>query len=138
MNDRIELGLLVLRLGLGAFLLLFGIDKLVAPYTTVEVFAHYYGLTDMPPSAAYIAGALEIALAVAILAGIWQTWSYGLGLLVHAVSTLATYAELLSPFGDNHLYLAAIPVLAGFVSLFLLRRYDVLWRLGARPQSRLA
>ncbi|BAU49258.1 membrane protein [Sulfurifustis variabilis] len=136
MNNRMELGLLVLRLGLGAFLLLFGIDKLVAPYTTVEVFARYYDFTDMPPSAAYIAGVLEIALAVAILAGIRQTWSYGLGLLVHAVSTLATYEELLSPFGDNHLYLAAIPVLAGFVSLFLLRRYDVLWRLGPRARSR--
>lgn len=132
MNNQIELGLLVLRLGLGVFLLLFGIDKLVAPHTTADVFAHYYGLRDLPQSVVYVAGLLEIALAIAILVGFWQTVSYGLGLLVHAVSTLATYEELLSPFGENHLYLAAIPVLAGFVSLFLLRRHDVLWRLGTR------
>jgi putative oxidoreductase len=55
--------------------------------------------------------------------------SYGLGFLVHAVSTLATYRELLAPFGDNHMYLAALPVLAAFATLFLLRRRDSLWSL---------
>jgi hypothetical protein len=29
------------------------------------------------------------------------------------------------------MYLAAVPVLAGFVTLFLLRRHDVLWSFGA-------
>ena len=79
-----------------------------------------------------VAGVLEIALAMAILAGLWRTWSYGLGLVVHLVSTLATYRELLTPFGDNHMYLAALPVLAGFACLFLLRQRDALWSLDAR------
>ena len=64
------------------------------------------------------------------LAGLWKTLSYGLGLLLHAVSTLATYHELLSPFGTNHLFLAAVPVLAAFITLFLLRRHDTLWSAG--------
>ena len=55
-----------------------------------------------------------------------------LGLAVHAVSTLTTYPELLSPFGENHMYIAALPVLAAFVALYLLRQHDALWTVGAR------
>ena len=133
MKHGSEVGLLILRLGLGVFLLLFGIDKLVAPHTTAAVFSHYYGLDVVPGGALiYGAGLLEIALGLAILAGIWKTLTYGLGLALHSVSTLVTYRELLSPFGENHMYLAAVPVLAGFVTLFLLRHHDVLWSLGAR------
>jgi len=122
-NREIPAALLILRLGLGAFLLLFGIDKLVAPATAVEVMTQYYGLT-IAHGMVLAAGVLEILLGLAFLAGWWKTLSYGLGLLLHAVSTLATYRELLTPFGANHLFLAAIPVLAAFIALFLLRRYD--------------
>lgn len=125
-NRELPVALFILRLGLGTFLLLFGIDKLVAPATTVEVFAHFYGLA-VSHGMAYGAGALESLLGLAFLAGLWKTLNYGLGLLLHAVSTLATYQELLSPFGTNHLFLAAIPVLGAFLALFLLRRHDTLW-----------
>lgn len=125
-NRELPAALFILRLGLGAFLLLFGIDKLVAPTTTVEVFAHFYGLI-VSHGMAYGAGVLEILLSLVFLAGLWKTLSYGLGLLLHAVSTLVTYQELLSPFGTNHLFLAAVPVLAAFLALFLLRRHDTLW-----------
>lgn len=125
-SRELPAALFILRLGLGAFLLLFGIDKLIAPATTVEVFAQFYGLI-VSHGMVYATGALEILLGLAFLAGLWKTLSYGLGLLLHAVSTLATYHELLSPFGANHLFLAAIPVLAAFIALFLLRRHDTLW-----------
>lgn len=128
-NSESPAALFILRLGLGAFLLLFGIDKLIAPATTVEVFAQFYGLI-ISHGMVYTAGALEILLSLAFLAGLWKTLSYGLGLLLHAVSTLATYQELLSPFGENHLFLAALPVLAAFIALFLLRRQDTLWNAG--------
>jgi uncharacterized membrane protein YphA (DoxX/SURF4 family) len=128
-NGEFPAALFILRLGLGAFLLLFGIDKLVAPATTVEVFAQFYGLI-VSHGMVYATGALEILLGLAFLAGLWKTLSYGLGLLLHAVSTLATYHELLSPFGANHLFLAALPVLAAFIALFLLRRRDTLWSAG--------
>lgn len=128
-NTELPAALFILRLGLGAFLLLFGIDKLIVPATTVEVFAQFYGLI-VSHGMVYAAGALEILLSLAFLAGLWKTLSYGLGLLLHAASTLATYQELLSPFGTNHLFLAAIPVLAAFIALFLLRRHDTLWSAG--------
>jgi uncharacterized membrane protein YphA (DoxX/SURF4 family) len=128
-NSELPVALFILRLGLGVFLLLFGIDKLVAPATTVEVLAQFYGLV-VSHGMVYAAGALEILLGLAFLAGLWKTLSYGLGLLLHVVSTLATYQELLAPFGANHLFLAAVPVLAAFLALFLLRRQDTLWSAG--------
>lgn len=133
MNNR-ELGiaLLVLRLGAGVFLLLFGVDKLVAPVMAFEVFQRFYGLS-VSGALVQAAGALEILLAVAILAGLWKTLSYGLGLALHAVSTLVTYRELLVPFGENHLFLAAIPALAAFIALFLLRRHDTFWNVSRAP-----
>lgn len=123
--------LLILRIALAVFLLLFGIDKLVATETTLEVFAHFYGLSVSAP-VAYVAGILEILLSLAMLAGLWKTATYGLGLLLHAISTLATHEQLLSPFGENHLFIAGMPVLAAFVALFLLRDHDVLWSVDAR------
>ena len=128
-NSELPVALFILRLGLGAFLLLFGIDKLIAPETTVEVFAQFYGLI-VSHGMVYATGVLEILLGLAFLAGLWKTLSYGLGLLLHTVSTLATYHELLSPFGANHLFLAALPVLAAFIVLFVLRRHDTLWSAG--------
>lgn len=128
--------LLILRFGLGVFLLLFGIDKLVTPHAAAAIFANYYGIDVAPATLVYGVGLFEIVLALAILAGLWKTLTYGLGLALHTVSTLATYRELLAPFGENHMYMAALPVLAAFVALFLLRRHDTLWSMrgpGASP-----
>jgi len=133
-NRELPVALFILRLGLGAFLLLFGIDKLVAPATTVEVFAQFYGLI-VSHGMVYGAGVLETLLGLAFLAGLWKTLSYGLGLLLHAVSTLATYQELFAPFGANHLFLAALPVLAAFIALFLLRQQDTLLSLDATARE---
>lgn len=128
-NSDYVVPLFILRLGLGVFVLLFGVDKLVAPDVAASVYADFYGM-DISTVLIYAAGVLEAVLGAAVLLGLWKTLSYGLALVLHAVSTLATYRELLAPFGENHLFLAALPVLAGFITLFLLRRYDTRWSLG--------
>lgn len=69
------------------------------------------------------------------MAGLWKTVTYGLGLVIHAISTIATIPQLLDPFGENHLFIAGIPVLAAFAALFLLRRHDTLWTVGGRGPS---
>lgn len=136
MNSRqLAVALLILRIALVVFLLLFGIDKLVATETAVRVFVHYYGLSISTPLT-HAAGVLEILLSLAMLAGFWKTITYGLGLLLHAISTLVTYEQLLSPFGENHLFIAGIPVLAAFIALFLLRRQDTLLSLSASAREK--
>lgn len=128
---KIEIGLFVLRLGLGSFLLLWSLDKLIEPETTTKIFGHFYHLT-IPANAAVAVGVFECLLSLAIMAGLWKTWTYGLGLALHAVSTLSTYEQLISPFGKNHLFIAALPVLAAFVTLFMLRESDTFCAVGRR------
>jgi len=132
-SSRVSLALFILRCSLGLFLLLWSFDKMVEPASTVIIFKHFYGLTVSPNVAGWI-GVLEALLSLAILAGFRKTISYGLGLVLHAVSTLSTSEQLLSPFGQNHLFIAAVPVLAGFIVLFLLRDLDTLW-CADRPQG---
>lgn len=129
---KIEVGLFVLRLGLGSFLLLWSIDKLVEPETTTKIFGHFYRLT-ISANVAVGVGVFECLLSLTIMAGLWKTWTYGLGLALHAVSTLSTYEQLMSPFGKNHLFIAALPVLAAFVTLFMLQESDTFCVLGRRP-----
>lgn len=125
-EPKLARALFILRFSLALFLLLWGVDKLVVSEGAVGIFDHFYKI-PIGIGAAKVFGVLEILLALAMMAGLWKTWTYGLGTLLHAISTVSTWRQLLSPFGDNHLFIAALPVLGGFVALFLLRQHDTLW-----------
>ncbi len=125
--------LAVLRVSLGVFLLAWGLEKFAIPAATEGIWAKFYGV-GLAASLVPVVGALESALALAITVGLWRRASYGLGLLVHAVSAFSSWRQLLDPWGlrsggpPNHLFLAGVPVLAGFVVLYLLRSRDT-WTL---------
>ena len=121
-----QVGLFTLRVSLGLFLLLWSIDKLVVPEGTVKIFAVFYHLS-ISAGVAYVGGAVEAVLSLLIIAGAWKRYTYAVGLALHAISTLSTWKQLLSPFGQNHLFIAAIPVLAAFILLYLFREQDTLW-----------
>ena len=129
MSDTERAGIAILRIGLGLFLLLWSVDKIVVPEATAGIFDHFYHLS-IPVGLAPAIGGAEAILSLAIIAGLWKTVTYGVGLALHAISTLSTIPRLLDPFGDNHLFIAGIPVLAAFVALFLLRERDTLWTVG--------
>ncbi len=128
MSDRERVALAALRWGLGLFLLLWSADKIVEPSKTTEIFAFFYHL-PLPPRAAPLVGALEALLSIALILGLWKRAVYGLALAVHTVSTMSTLPILLRPFGENHLFIAGIPVWTAFLALYLLRRHDTLWSL---------
>ncbi len=128
-------GLFILRVGLGVFLLLWSIDKLAVPEGAVRVFSNFYHLS-ISTTVAPVIGVLEVVLSLLILAGLWKQWTYGFGMVLHAISTVSTYNQLLSPFGKNHLFIAAIPVLGAFIALFLMRDDDTLWIMGRKAALR--
>ncbi|MFQ5621345.1 MAG: DoxX family membrane protein [Candidatus Nanoarchaeia archaeon] len=128
-NDK--LALFILRIGLGVFLLLWAIDKLVAPDSTVKIFQMFYNI-PITLNVAFIVGIAEAILAIAIMTGMWKQWSYGLGLAAHTISVLSSYKQHLDPFGKNHLFIAGLPVLAAFIALYMLRDKDTLWSLGEK------
>ncbi len=124
-------GLWLLRIGLGIFLLLWSLDKIVSPQDTVEIFSKHYFL-DVSPSLVMILGSLELTLSLMIVLGMYKTFSYGFGLLVQMVSAAAYYQQLLYPFGVNHFFISEITILFAFASLFIARNFDTLWSLSKK------
>lgn len=126
----LALALAILRISLGAFLLVWALEKFAVPQGTVGIWKSFY-LISIGPSLPYLIGALEVVLAVAIIVGFLRTWSYGLGLAFHGISVASTWKQLIDPWGlylferPQHLFLAGVPVLAAFVTLYLLREWDV-------------
>jgi putative oxidoreductase len=116
--------LLALRITLGLFLLQWGVEKFVVPENTVGIWGHFYGV-EVSPALGYLFGAVEIAIAVCLFLGRFLTVAAGAALGLHTVTVLVSWRQLADPWGDpaNHLFIASIPVLGGFLALFLLRHW---------------
>ncbi len=129
MADTLRPALLLIRVSLGLFMLQWAFEKVFAPEKTVGIFSHFY-MMEISPEIAMALGVPQILLSVAIIAGLWKTYSYGAGMIIHGIATLSTYQQLLNPYeGGNHLFIAAVPVLAAFIALFMLRDKDRLFAL---------
>ena len=117
--------LLVLRITLGLFLLQWGVEKFVMPQVSVFIWDYFYGVA-LPQAAGYLFGAVEIAIAICLFLGLFRTVAYGAAAVLHGVTVVVTWRQLIDPWGDpiNHLFVAGIPVLGGFIALFLLRQWD--------------
>ncbi len=119
--------LLALRLTIFVVMAVWAIDKLLDPRHTNLIFQHFYGLQWVGEDVARVLGAFEIVLLIAFVAGIWKRWTYGVVLLLHALSTFVSFREYLTPWRDDHLmFFAAWPMLAGCYALFTMRDSDVL------------
>lgn len=130
-NPHLLWGLLLLRLGLGIFLAMQSIDKIVAPEIAINTFSEFYFL-DINTSIVMIIGGIELALSLLIILGMYKTITYGLGLLIHIIWMVATYEQLLSPFGKNHLFITSIPIFFAFLALFFMREFDTKLSLGKK------
>ena len=131
LRNRLASSLLILRLSLGIFLLLWALEKFILPQTTKEIWSNFY---QMPISGTIVTilAILQTLLAIAFLIGFLRSFTYGIALGINAVTFISTWRQLLDPWGlvsgeaINHLFLAGIPVLAGFIVLFLLHPWDTL------------
>jgi uncharacterized membrane protein YkgB len=122
---RLPIALLLLRLGIAAVMIPWSIDKFVQPGHAQAVFGHFYGVGDVTVPIVYALGAIQLVLALGFLAGAWRTWTYGAALVMHALSTLASWRQYLEPYQEvNLLFFAAWPMLAACVALFMLRAED--------------
>ena len=135
--NRLHSALLILRVALGLFLLLWALEKFVMPQTTAAIWENFY---KIPVSGAVITllAILQTILAIALLVGFWRPVTYGISLGINAVTVLSTWRQLINPWGGdiNHLFIAGIPVLAGFVALYILHPWDD-WSIDGWREKRL-
>jgi uncharacterized membrane protein YphA (DoxX/SURF4 family) len=143
LRRRFGAALAILRIALGLFLLVWGLEKFIVTERSVAIYGYFYGVSAST-AVTYALGALESVLALAIIIGAFRRWSYGIALLVHAATTAATARLIIDPWGlisgePQHLYLAAVPLLAAFAALYLLRDLDEFsfdaWRAGAERRT---
>jgi hypothetical protein len=136
---RLKAGLAILRMSLGAFLLVWAVMKFVVPAGTVGIFAKFYGMS-IDVQVSMFLGAAQAALALAIIVGLWRTWTLALGFVVHAVGQLASWRQTLDPWGiwltenPKMLFWAGVPVMAAFAVAWLARDLDT-WCLDARSNG---
>lgn len=137
-DTKLEVSLLIMRLAIAAFMLVWAVDKVIAPEHAHAVFSHFYFSAPSPAVLKSI-GFSQIAVVVAFAMGFARFWTYGAILLMHAASTASTYAQLLNPWGGDRpqlLFWAAVPVLAAMIALFVLRDRDRLLSVDAWRATR--
>jgi putative oxidoreductase len=88
-DRRIPAALLILRFFLAIFLVQWSIEKLILPNATASIAQNFYGVALAAP-ASYALGVAELVLSLALLFGLYRTFSYGLSLLIHTVTVIVS------------------------------------------------
>lgn len=124
----------ILRVGMGLFLALWGVDKLAATEGSIGIFSTFYGL-DVGALVIQAAGVAEILLGVLLAVGLFRVPVAWIALIVNAVSTLGSWRQILDPWGwlgltdgGAHLFLASIVIMAANLVIVMNARVDA-WTL---------
>ena len=127
-ETRLPLALLFLRVSVFLVMFMWTLDKFVNPEHAAAVFKNFYFIGGIGHSLSYIIGAVEIVIITGFLLGYRKKATYGTVLILHAVSTLSSFKQYLSPFTNpNLLFFAAWPMLAACFALYHLREQDTLF-----------
>ena len=128
-NGQEALGILILRVGLAWFLLVWAVNKILAPEQYQKLWGYFHGI-DIGSTLPYVMGAAQIIISLAIAIGLWRTISYALGFLMHTVTIVVISPSLIAPFVINNGFptnrnqAIAVAAWAGFAALWLLRKRD--------------
>lgn len=126
---RIPIVLLVIRHTIFIVMAMWTMDKFLRPEHAAAIFDHFYGLAGLGKNIVYVLATTEVALLITFLLGLKPRLSYGLVLILHGISTFASYQQYLHPFESNNLlFFAAWPMLAACFALYILRDLDT-WRI---------
>jgi putative oxidoreductase len=132
-EKRLPLALLLLRLSVFVVMFVWTVDKFIEPQHASKIMAAFYSISGVGDVLVYLLGIIELAIILAFVLGFAKRWSYGLVLLLHTISTLASYQKYLNPLQPpNLLFFAAIPMLAACFVLYYLREADELWTIKKR------
>ncbi|SDL37586.1 Uncharacterized membrane protein YphA, DoxX/SURF4 family [Franzmannia pantelleriensis] len=113
-----RLSLLLLRVSLGGLLLVWGVNKVVNIDHSMAIAENFYfGLlaaeTWLP-----VAGVVQMAVGLLIIAGFARRWVYPIQLLLNGVSLAAVIASVIDPWGwflegTNALFYPSLIIFAG-------------------------
>lgn len=154
---KLNLALFIIRLGVGSFLIVWASLKFLRPEWMGNVFRNTYKMTWLTKDAgidflgmqfgfleiAYTVGALQMAVVLIFVVGLWRTLSYGFITLMHATGIVGAFLSggLLFKGGfikaistgtfeigyinfPANLLWTSVATLAALIALFVLRHHD--------------
>lgn len=115
----------LLRIGMGTFLVMWGLDKLLAVEGSTRIFSGFYGV-DLGSIAIQAFGVAEVFLGAALAGGLFRVSAAWIQFFVNGISTGASWRQIVDPWGlfgltqgGTHLFLASIVITAASVVLVL-------------------
>jgi putative oxidoreductase len=134
--------LLVLRISLGLLMLIWGVDKLVNVEHGMLVSEHFYLGAFSMPELLQAFGALQMALGLFIIVGLFGKYLYPILVVITGVTLLAVWRSIVDPWGwylagANALFFPSLIIFAGALVLLAFRDLDTV-SLDARRLARTA
>lgn len=123
-EHRLQIALLLLRVGVFIVMLVWTLDKFINPAHAAGVFEHFYFIRGLGTTVITAIAISELLIILAFVLGLWKFYTYGFVLVAHGISTLSSWKQYSTDI--NLLFFAAWPMLAACAALFLLRDLDTL------------
>lgn len=122
-RGNIELSLFFMRITVFLVMFAWTVDKFVDPSHGALILESFYFIGGAGETIVMAMGAIELILILAFVAGMWKKYTYGLVLIFHGLTTLASWDRYIPPDVTLTFY-SAWPMLAACIALFLLRDLD--------------
>lgn len=137
METKLRISLFSLRITIFLVMFMWTIDKFIRPEHATAVFEKFYYLSSVAHGLMYLLAVIELVVIVAFVLGLYKRFSYGIVLILHAVSTFSAFKQYLSPYVGTHLlFFAAWPMLAACLTLYLLQQQDTLFTIKSKGMNR--
>ncbi len=122
-RSNIEISLFLLRITVFLVMFAWTVDKFTNPAHGAAILEGFYFIGGASQTIVMAMGVLEMLLILAFVAGMWKKYTYGLVLLFHGLTTLASWDRYIPPDVTLTFY-AAWPMFAACITLYLLRDLD--------------
>ena len=120
---KIEVSLFLLRLGVFIVMFAWTIDKFTNPAHGAAILDGFYAISGVGETVIMVIGAIEMAIILAFVAGMWKKYTYGFIMVFHGLTTFSSWKQY--TIDISLLFFASWPMLAACIALYLLRDLDV-------------
>lgn len=137
MSRQAPAALLLLRISIGALMLVWGADKFANPEHGVKVAERFYFGVLSASSAMPVLGAIQVVLGGLVVVGAFRRYAYPLVAATTGVTLLGVWRSIVDPWGwylegTNALFFPSLTIFAAVLVLMSLRDAD---RLALQPYA---
>ncbi|MEO0999031.1 MAG: DoxX family membrane protein [Pseudomonadota bacterium] len=130
-QDRLDAAaVLVLRLGVGWFIFVWAVNKVLAPQQYIDL-VRWIDQVDITRTEVFVVAAIQIAICLCVFVGFGRLFSYGALLVIHGFTVYRQLPRYLDPFEINERgfpvnrnMTISLAALGAMIALILLIRRD--------------